>query len=113
MIKYGWETVQRDVRGRPSMMACGAGRHVTLYLAAPGRSENPRPLAWHMDIELHLDGARLAKRCVLPGTEGLPDWNAMQAKAVQAARDVLHRMYRDLSQILNDFSEGDESNHGT
>lgn len=113
MVKYEWETVQRDVHGQPSMMACGARRHVTLYLVAPGRSENPGPPTWNMDIEMHLDGARLAKRCVLPGTEGLPDWNAMQAKAVQAARDVLHRMYRDLSQILDDFSEGDESNHGT
>lgn len=61
-----------------------------------------------MDIELHLDGARLAKRCVLPGTEGLPDWNAMQAKAVQAAKAVLRQMYQDLSQILDGFSEGNK-----
>lgn len=111
MSEHVWKTIMSR-GGRPVLKTCYIGEHCELRLVQSWQHKL-QPYAWNLYIELEINGASISKKHMMHDEPTEPDWDDMYERAIRTAKESLHQTYRDLSKILDDFSEGGDPDHGT
>lgn len=107
MSERVWETIQSR-GGKPVLKTCRIGEHCRLRLVQSWQHKL-QPYAWNLYIELEVNGAQVSKKHMMHDKPSDPDWDELQDRAIRTAKESLHQVYRDLSKILDDFTEtGDD-----